>query len=108
MSALLHERIELPIEGMTCASCASRIERKLNTLDGVTATVNYATEKATVEYDAAEVTTAALLDAVEQVGYSARLPDGGCRRGAGGSDGEPAPRGSCSRLRCRCRCCWWR
>ena len=44
--------LELPITGMTCASCANRIERKLNKLDGVTATVNYATEKAKVEFDA--------------------------------------------------------
>lgn len=39
-------RLELPIEGMTCASCATRIERSLNRLDGVQATVNYATEQA--------------------------------------------------------------
>ena len=43
-------RVELPIEGMTCASCAGRIERKLNTLEGVEATVNYATEQATVRF----------------------------------------------------------
>ena len=42
--------VELAIGGMTCASCANRIERKLNRLDGVTATVNYATEKATVTH----------------------------------------------------------
>ena len=42
--------VELAITGMTCASCANRIERKLNKLDGVTATVNYATEKAQVSY----------------------------------------------------------
>ena len=42
--------VELAITGMTCASCANRIERKLNKLDGVTATVNYATEKAKVSY----------------------------------------------------------
>ena len=42
-------RIELTIGGMTCASCAARIEKKLNRLDGVSATVNYATEKANVE-----------------------------------------------------------
>jgi cation transport ATPase len=42
------QQIELEIGGMTCASCAARIEKKLNRLDGVTATVNYATEKATV------------------------------------------------------------
>ena len=41
---------ELPIEGMTCASCARRIERKLNKLDGVSASVNYATETATIEH----------------------------------------------------------
>ncbi len=43
--------IELPITGMTCASCANRVERRLNKLDGVTASVNYATEKASVEFD---------------------------------------------------------
>ena len=43
------EHVELPDHGMTCASCANRIERKLNKLDGVTATVNYATEKARVD-----------------------------------------------------------
>ena len=47
--------IELAVEGMTCASCAARVERKLNTLDGVTASVNYATEKAAVEFDPAHV-----------------------------------------------------
>ncbi len=44
--------LELAISGMTCASCANRIERKLNKLDGVVATVNYATEKAKVTYPA--------------------------------------------------------
>jgi len=66
--------IELAIGGMTCASCANRIERKLNRIDGVTASVNYATEKAAVEYDPARTTPEALVDAVEQVGYSAHLP----------------------------------
>ena len=42
--------VELSIDGMTCASCAARVEKKLNKLDGVTATVNFATEKARVEY----------------------------------------------------------
>ena len=51
MSTTTIERVELPITGMTCASCANRIERKLNKLDGVTASVNYATEKARVEFD---------------------------------------------------------
>jgi Cu+-exporting ATPase len=68
------ERVELPITGMTCASCANRIERKLNKLDGVTASVNYATEKATVEFDSAAVEPEQLLDAVKAAGYDAVLP----------------------------------
>jgi Cu+-exporting ATPase len=73
MSAILAQ-IDLPIRGMTCASCASRIERRLNKLDGVTATVNYATEKASVAYDAAAVEPEQLVAAVEAAGYSAALP----------------------------------
>ena len=68
--------IELPITGMTCASCANRIERKLNKLDGVQASVNYATEKATVDYDPAAVEPEALVGAVEAAGYHAALPSG--------------------------------
>ena len=67
--------VQLPITGMTCASCANRIERKLNKLEGVEASVNYATEKATVSYDAAAVEPAQLLEAVEAAGYHAVLPD---------------------------------
>jgi Cu+-exporting ATPase len=59
---------------MTCASCANRIERKLNKLDGVVATVNYATEKAKVTYPAG-MSTAELVGAVEAAGYTARLPE---------------------------------
>jgi P-type Cu+ transporter len=66
--------IELPITGMTCASCANRIERKLNDLDGVTASVNYATEKATVDFDAERVEPEQLVAAIESVGYHADLP----------------------------------
>jgi Cu+-exporting ATPase len=66
--------VELPISGMTCASCANRIERKLNKLDGVAASVNYATEKATVDYDPAAVAPEQLLDTVAAAGYAARLP----------------------------------
>jgi Cu+-exporting ATPase len=66
-------RIELSIGGMTCASCASRIEKKLNRMDGVTATVNYATEKASVAY-ADGVTTDDLIATVEKTGYTAVLP----------------------------------
>jgi Cu+-exporting ATPase len=66
-------RIELSIGGMTCASCASRIEKKLNRMDGVTATVNYATEKASVTF-ADEVTARDLIATVEKTGYTAALP----------------------------------
>ncbi|SEC08085.1 Cu+-exporting ATPase [Nocardioides exalbidus] len=65
--------VELAITGMTCASCANRIERKLNKLDGVTATVNYATEKAKVSYPGT-VSTDDLLATVEAAGYGAALP----------------------------------
>ncbi|MFC7619574.1 heavy metal translocating P-type ATPase [Microlunatus sp. GCM10028923] len=65
--------IELEIGGMTCASCAVRIEKKLNRLDGVSATVNYATEKAAITAPAG-VEPAALIDVVEQTGYSATVP----------------------------------
>jgi Cu+-exporting ATPase len=68
------EKVELPIQGMTCASCANRIERGLNRLDGVNASVNYATERATVEYDPAEVSPERLVEAVEAVGYHTALP----------------------------------
>ncbi|WP_432956396.1 heavy metal translocating P-type ATPase [Micromonospora haikouensis] len=66
-------RIELAIGGMTCASCAARIEKKLNRMDGVTAMVNYATEKATVSY-ADDVTPDDLIAAVTKTGYTAALP----------------------------------
>jgi Cu+-exporting ATPase len=66
-------RIALTIGGMTCASCAMRVEKKLNRMDGVTATVNYATEKATVAY-ADGVTPADLIATVEKTGYTAELP----------------------------------
>ncbi|QWC86462.1 heavy metal translocating P-type ATPase [Nocardioidaceae bacterium] len=64
---------ELLLTGMTCASCANRIERKLNKLDGVTATVNYATEKARVQHGA-DVTADSLIATVEAAGYGAALP----------------------------------
>jgi Cu+-exporting ATPase len=65
--------VELSIGGMTCASCANRIERKLNKLDGVTATVNYATEKAKVTFPEG-VDPQQLIAEVEKAGYTAALP----------------------------------
>ncbi|MET9002765.1 heavy metal translocating P-type ATPase [Amycolatopsis sp. NPDC004169] len=66
--------VELAIGGMTCASCAARVERKLNKVDGVTATVNYATEKAQVSYPS-RLSVDDLRAVVEAAGYSARLPE---------------------------------
>ncbi len=79
-------RIELPITGMTCASCAARIEKRLNRLDGVEASVNYATETAAVDFDPAAVAPERLVEAIEQVGYGARLPDA---EAAAEEDAEP-------------------
>ncbi len=66
--------VELAITGMTCASCANRIERKLNKLDGVSATVNFATEKARVRFPDS-VSADDLLATVAAAGYAARLPE---------------------------------
>ncbi|MBB5120226.1 carbonate dehydratase [Streptomyces eurocidicus] len=65
--------VELSIGGMTCASCAARIEKKLNRMDGVSATVNFATEKAKVSYGP-EVEVADLIATVEKTGYTAQEP----------------------------------
>jgi len=65
--------VELVIGGMTCASCAARIEKKLNKLDGVNATVNYATEKAKVTYSGT-VSPQDLIDVIKATGYSAARP----------------------------------
>ncbi|GAB3479044.1 heavy metal translocating P-type ATPase [Amycolatopsis cihanbeyliensis] len=73
-SAETPSRVELVIGGMTCASCAGRVERKLNKLDGVSAEVNYATEKAAVSY-AGAVRPEQLIEQVEAAGYTARLPE---------------------------------
>src|ERR1043165_3960840 len=66
-------QIELAISGMTCASRANRVEAKVNKMDGVTATVNYATAKAKVTY-AADIAPEELVSTVEKTGYGAALP----------------------------------
>ncbi|MFD6497759.1 heavy metal translocating P-type ATPase [Streptomyces sp. NPDC060188] len=66
-------QVELSIGGMTCASCAARVEKKLNRMDGVTATVNYATEKARVSYPQG-VQVADLIATVVKTGYTAEEP----------------------------------
>ena len=68
------EKLELDVKGMTCASCANRVERKLNEIDGVEATVNFATERAAVSFAPGAVDTGELLGAVESAGYEAALP----------------------------------
>lgn len=81
--------LDLELIGMTCASCANRIERKLNKLDGVTATVNYATEQAHVEYDG-DVTSDDLIEAVRAAGYDAE-PVRPVATDAEQADEDPAP-----------------
>jgi P-type Cu+ transporter len=75
------DHVELPISGMTCAACAARIEKKLNRLDGVEATVNFATERASVDFDPGAVAPPELVAAVERLGYGARLPEPVPQRG---------------------------
>ncbi len=80
------DRVELAIEGMTCASCAARIEKRLNRLQGVEASVNFASEHAAVSFDPGEVSVADLIALVEGAGYHASLP-----RDALGEDDPVAP-----------------
>ncbi|HSP27110.1 MAG TPA: heavy metal translocating P-type ATPase [Ilumatobacteraceae bacterium] len=89
---------QLDISGMTCASCAMRIEKRLNKLDGVIATVNYATEKAKVTVTS-DVNTDDLVSAVEAVGYSAAVPSTSPRSGV--TDDEPEESDSTAPLRQR-------
>ncbi|MFH8497386.1 heavy metal translocating P-type ATPase [Streptomyces coeruleorubidus] len=79
--------VELAIGGMTCASCAARIEKKLNRLDGVEATVNYATEKAKVTFRE-DVTVSDLIATVEATGYTAREPRPETARSDDSASGE--------------------
>ncbi|MGW0471396.1 heavy metal translocating P-type ATPase [Streptomyces coeruleorubidus] len=79
--------VELAIGGMTCASCAARIEKKLNRLDGVEATVNYATEKAKVTFRK-DVTVSDLIATVEATGYTAREPRPETARSDDSASGE--------------------
>ena len=76
--------VDLVVTGMTCAACAARIEKKLNRIDGVSASVNYATERAHVQFDPAVVGPDELVAAVEAVGYGALPPS----NGPSGSDAD--------------------
>ncbi|HEX8688396.1 MAG TPA: cation transporter, partial [Pyrinomonadaceae bacterium] len=83
-------RVELPLTGMTCAACARRIERRLQKAEGVSAaSVNFATERASVEYDPARTGLRRLVRVVEDVGYGvSELPASDSGDGVGGA--EPA------------------
>ena len=74
MTMAVQEEVTLDLQGMTCASCAATIARKLNKLDGVEASVNYATEQAAVSFDATRIAVEDLVRAVEAAGYGAALP----------------------------------
>ncbi len=89
------EHVDLPITGMTCASCAARVEKRLNKLDGVQASVNYATERASVSYAPGTLTPADLVAAVQRAGYDAVVPS------EGGTTAEPQPRDAAADLRRR-------
>ena len=71
----LHEHVDLAITGMTCASCAARVEKRLNKLEGVTATVNFASEHAAIDYSPQSVSLEDLIGEVEGAGYGAMLPE---------------------------------
>ena len=68
------DSVDLAITGMTCAACAARIEKKLNRLDGVEASVNYATEHARVTFNPSALTAHQLIETVASIGYGATLP----------------------------------
>ncbi len=87
----LLDEVRLDIAGMTCASCATRIERKLNKVPGVQASVNYATEAATVRYDPAAVDTQRLLATVATAGYTATVPAPPAEPAAEDGSGGSAP-----------------
>ncbi|HVC15426.1 MAG TPA: heavy metal translocating P-type ATPase [Acidimicrobiales bacterium] len=69
------DHVDLAIGGMTCASCAARVEKRLNNLPGVDATVNFASERAAVVFDPVLVDVGELIGAVQAAGYQASLPD---------------------------------
>ncbi len=84
------ERVELAIEGMTCASCANRVEKSLNELDGVQASVNFATERATVSFDPGRTEPEELVEAVGRTGYTASLPAADGEGGEAAAEADPS------------------
>ncbi len=98
--------LDLPIEGMTCAACAGRVERSLNGLDGVEATVNYATERASIRFDATRLGPGELVAAVEAAGYRGAASRRRTRLPA--DSAALARAGRVRRARIRSRCWRWR
>ncbi|MFD9353332.1 heavy metal translocating P-type ATPase [Streptomyces sp. NPDC060031] len=100
MTSTVHDgpiaAVELSIGGMTCASCAARIEKKLNRMDGVSATVNYATEKAKISYGG-DVAVADLIATVVKTGYTAEEPPPPAP-GPADEPGGPGPAGAGSQV----------
>ena len=87
-TALHH--IDLGVTGMTCTSCSSRVERKLNKVDGVEATVNFATEEASVSYDPTTTSVEDLIKVIENAGYGAFSMSGDNEPDGAGDEGESA------------------
>ena len=84
----MSQKVQLDIGGMTCASCAARIEKKLNKIDGVNATVNFATETAHIQVSDAQIPTDDLVAAVQKLGYSAAVPHTESRDDSAAEDPE--------------------
>lgn len=83
----MKQHVDLAVSGMTCTSCSSRVERKLNKLDGVEASVNFATETASIDFDPAQVSREELIEVVKKTGYGATVAGGGPAVPAGASAG---------------------
>jgi P-type Cu+ transporter len=86
---MFDDAVQLKLSGMTCASCASRIEKTLNHLDGVSATVNFATERASVRFDSSNVAPSDLVAAVESIGYRATVPSAASEPAPTAASGDP-------------------
>ena len=86
--------VDLAVGGMTCAACAVRIEKQLNRLDGVSASVNYATERASIDFDAASVGVDGLISRVESTGYTAVAPSAGSSSTESSRGGSSSAAGS--------------
>ncbi|MGA7418295.1 MAG: heavy metal translocating P-type ATPase [Acidimicrobiales bacterium] len=97
MTAPQTDHLDLPITGMTCGSCATHVEARLNKLEGVEAVVNFATARASVDYDSVLVSPEVLIDTVASTGYTISLPDPSQVAQGDGDEGERDETGSLRR-----------